>query len=120
LFISSANSLLTTPFTATTPPKADIGSHFRASLYDSNRVSLIANPQGFPCFTIHIASLSPKLEAIFIAPFISVRLLKLASPLIALKLLLKWLFKLGIRPHLGVGSPHILYQNTFFPRVFKT
>ena len=30
-FIFSANSLFTIPFTATTPPNADTGSHFKAS-----------------------------------------------------------------------------------------
>ena len=49
----------------------------------------MAKPQGFPCFTIAIAGALSKLLAKFKAALISVRLLKLASPLRALKFALK-------------------------------
>ena len=43
-------------------------------------MSLIAKPQGLPCFTIHTALASPKAPAILEAPEISPILLKDASP----------------------------------------
>ena len=85
-FIFSANSFVTTPFTATTPPNAETGSHLSASTYASTRLSRIAKPHGFPCFVIHTAFSSPNAEAIFTAPLRSFKLLKLASPLSVLKL----------------------------------
>ena len=74
------------PLTATTPPKAETGSHLRASTYASKRLSFIANPQGFPCLEIQTALSSPKAEAILTAPFKSFKLLKLASPFRVVKL----------------------------------
>ena len=85
-FIFSANSLSTVPLTATTPPNAETGSHLSASTYESNKVSLIANPQGFPCFTIQTALSFPKAAAILAAPEISPMLLNDASPFSVLNL----------------------------------
>ena len=49
----------------------------------------MAKPHGLACLMIHTAGASPNEAAILTAPLMSVILLKLASPLSVLKLLVK-------------------------------